>query len=722
MRRKPSTPPERRPLLPPVVSCALLGVFLSFSHASATGLILVPGGYSLMWLAMSLSLSVLCVILYALWRQRMDARSLARGLRESEHLLAAVADANPALLWISDTEGRCVWANARWLGFTGLSDTSVLGDGWLSAIADDERESVRDLLLEGIATETPRASTFSMLRHDGATRQMVVEGSPRHDTAGNFTGYCLSCLDVTELVETRRALADSERSFRTLVANIPGAVYRSESKPPWHMHFLSDGAELITGISPRRFMDRSLTWESVVHPDDRANLNDPVLEACNTPDGHYTLSYRILTARGEIRHVMEHGRPVMDESGNLLYLDGVIFDITDQQRISDALRSMRDFLHDVLEAMPSALVGFSPSGLVMQWNRVAEEMTGIPPEDALDMTAAEVVRVLAGDNAEVRASLEDRNPGLFPRIAVLRGDDLRHVDVQVFTAGAGHEALVMRVDDITRRTRLEEALIQSEKMLSVGGLAAGMAHEINNPLGAILQGVQNIQRRFGPELDANREAAAAAGCTLENITAYLAARNIDTFLDGIRTAGARAAAIVASMLEFSRPSQGKRSAASIHETIERALVFASSDYDLKKKYDFKRIEITRAYDTADDTVICSSTEIEQVLLNLLRNAAQAMGEKDYPPGQGPVLRISTRVDPDHVTVDVVDNGPGITPDARRRIFEPFYSTKAPGMGTGLGLSIAYFIITNNHGGAIECASQPGAGTRFTLRLPRDGGA
>lgn len=610
--------------------------------------------------------------------------------------------------------------NARWRHFTGYSLAAAHGEGWLYAITAEGRDAARDFVRTGTSTRRPCTVTLSMTRHDGIVRHMVAEGRPYHDTHGTYAGFCVSCMDVTELMETRHALEESERRFSTLVSNIPGAVYRCSGAPPWHMQFLSAGAVDITGIPVSRFMEGTLTWESIVHPDDRATLNHPVMEAINTPDGHFSLSYRIITARGETRHMMEYGRPVKDNAGNVRYLDGVIFDVTEQQGISEALRDMRDFLHDVLEAMPSGLVGFDIRGRVVQWNRVAEAMTGVAAEDALDMPAQDAARLLAGDDAALLHALERRTPGTFSRLTVYREDGVHHVDVQTFAAGVT-DVLVMRVDDVTRRVRLEEALLQSEKMLSIGGLAAGMAHEMNNPLGAILQGAQNIRRRLDPTLPANRAAAEATRCPLEAMQSYMVARDIPAFLDGIQNAGARAAAIVAHMLEFIRPTQGERATMSLAAIIERALALAGNDYDDSRNFDFRSLTLHRDYDTADDSITCIPTELEQVFLNLFCNAAQAMKDKVYPPGASPELHVITRVLPSEVKVDIVDNGPGISPEARKRIFEPFFSTRDTGKGVGMGLSIAYFIITANHAGNIECASLPGEGTRFTIRLPRGEG-
>ena len=174
----------------------------------------------------------------------------------------------------------------------------------------------------------------------------------------------------------------------------------------------------------------------------------------------------------------------------------------------------------------------------------------------------------------------------------------------------------------------------------------------------------------------------------------------------------------ASMLDFSRHSESRRKVCDLPAIIDKAVALAGSDYDLKKSYDFKHIKIVRDY--ADDLPVinCTETEIEQVVLNLLRNAAQAMATRQ-PPQPSPCISISLATTAQTLRIKIADNGPGMQPEVQRRVFEPFFTTKPPGVGTGLGLSVSYFIVTKGHGGKMDVASKPGEGTVFTIDLPRD---
>jgi signal transduction histidine kinase len=295
---------------------------------------------------------------------------------------------------------------------------------------------------------------------------------------------------------------------------------------------------------------------------------------------------------------------------------------------------------------------------------------------------------------------------------------MHYYDVVVYPLVAdGITGAVVRLDDVTQRVHMEEMLVQSEKMLSLGGLAAGMAHEINNPLGIISQAVQNIERRLSVGLPANLKTAQDLGLDFGAWQAYLAKREIPQFVLDIRTAVSRATRIVSGMLQFSRKSSASRQAFPLAEVLEKALELAANDYDLKKRYDFRSIQIVREYDPSLPAVPLVLVEMEQVFLNLLKNAAQAMTTN--PPDRKPMMVLRLRRENRYAVAEVEDNGPGMEEKVRRRVFEPFFTTKGPGMGTGLGLSVSFMIVTQNHKGLISVDSVPGQGSRFTVGLPFD---
>lgn len=385
------------------------------------------------------------------------------------------------------------------------------------------------------------------------------------------------------------------------------------------------------------------------------------------------------------------------------------------------LARTRNYLANIIDSMPSLLVGVDMECRVTQWNVRAETVTGLTSHEAVGKKIDVVLPRLAGELKQIYETIRTRTPSVGSLQTVVEGDRI-YENITIYPLIAnGVDGAVVLMDDVTDHVRLEQMMVQSEKMMSVGGLAAGMAHEINNPLSSILQAVQVCLMQISPEIAANKAAAQDCGCTVEAVYCYLEKRRVLKFLNGIQEAGKRATGIVSSMLEFSRKSETRRTLADIHEILDKSVELAATDYDLKKKYDFRRITIERHYEPGMPKVYCSPTEIEQVILNLLKNAGQAMAGQS-PHEKVPTIVLCTRRTNHTVRIEVSDNGPGMTESVRRRVFEPFFTTKEPGAGTGLGLSVSYFIIATNHGGTICVESEPGKGATFIIELPLGGSA
>ncbi|HEK1007048.1 TPA: PAS domain-containing protein [Pseudomonas putida] len=388
-----------------------------------------------------------------------------------------------------------------------------------------------------------------------------------------------------------------------------------------------------------------------------------------------------------------------------------------RSKIEKKLTGFQNYLNSIIDSMPSALIALDEQLYVTQWNHEATVLSGTPLDEALNQPIFIAFEPLKPFLPQLKETVEKHRVAKIERVTWPKDDDLRHYALTFYPLmGGGGRGVVIRIDDITQRLSLEEMMVQSEKMLSVGGLAAGMAHEINNPLGAILHNVQNIRRRLSPELPRNQEQASELGIDLPMVNRYLESREVPQLLNGIQQAGARAAKIVTHMLSFSRRSNRQLAPCDLPALIDQAVEIAGNDFDLAIGFDFKGQAIVRQFDPNLGPVPCTANELEQVLLNLLKNAAQAIHQRPQTSEPGRIT-LRTRLSPPWAEIQVEDNGVGMPEAVRKRTFEPFFTTKEIGQGTGLGLSVSYFIITNNHKGQMEVQSTPGQGTCFTLRLP-----
>ncbi|MGR6870791.1 ATP-binding protein [Pseudomonas sp. HK3] len=398
------------------------------------------------------------------------------------------------------------------------------------------------------------------------------------------------------------------------------------------------------------------------------------------------------------------------------------FEVKVRARVEHKLTDFQHYLNNIIDSMPSAIIAIDHELKVTQWNKGATQITHIKRDDAIYQPLEESCGFLFTYLTLITNSLEKKVINKVERISFDFKGQKSILDLTIYPLDdTTHSGAVIRIDDVTQRTQMEDMMVQSEKMMSLGGLAAGMAHEINNPLGAIVQTVQNIKRRLNPDIRKNIESAEEVGDSMENIRAYIEKRGIFSFLNNISQAGERASTIVNNMLQFSRQSPKKLQPQNLHHIIDRSISIAKNEYSLSKGYDFKAIDLIKDFDLTLMDVPCIPSEIEQVILNLLKNAAQALQDykqtKEFDLDWYSQIQISTRKNNQMAELIIEDNGPGMDEDTTRHIFEPFFTTKEVGMGTGLGLSVSFFIITNHHLGQMRVQSSIGNGTRFTIMLP-----
>jgi signal transduction histidine kinase len=310
-----------------------------------------------------------------------------------------------------------------------------------------------------------------------------------------------------------------------------------------------------------------------------------------------------------------------------------------------------------------------------EWERfvVLTVMTGLIP--TLAMIALIVRAVSRPVRRLTEAAVEVTNGRYGTQVEGLRSNDEIGVLAEAFNA------MSLRVaSDIEQLGTINEGLVRTEKLATAGVLAAGVAHEVNNPLASISSLVQTLRARAATAED--RE-------TLETILGEIS----------------RISAILRDLTEFARAPAPRRAPSELNPIVEACLRLVAVDRRFKRL----RIETDLARDLP--TVSVDADQIQQVFLNLILNAGDATPE-------GGRIRVASRFDPALGTVDfeVSDTGSGIAPDVRLRVFDPFFTTKPPGQGTGLGLSVCYGIVSA-HGGEIDSASAPGEGTTVRVRLP-----
>lgn len=351
--------------------------------------------------------------------------------------------------------------------------------------------------------------------------------------------------------------------------------------------------------------------------------------------------------------------------------------------VEHALEStrLRTRLSTVLEHLPDAIFVLR-AGRVVSSNHVAHRMLAYDPDEVL--TGRPFVELVPPDDRELYRDLEgdvarEGSLRLLDRRLLDRRGETRPVELTALSLRyEGAPATLVLAEDVTERMRMRTELALTERLATVGSLAAGVAHEVNNPLTFVLFHLERLASRVPDDL---RESARAA-------------------LDG----ATRIRDIVRDLQTFARDESPSSEPVDVRDVLEKVLSLAAAEL----RY---RARIVRDYQ-ASRFARANEGRLAQIALNLVINAAQAMEsgvERDE-------LRVATRDEPDRVVIEISDTGRGIAPSDLPRIFEPFFSTKAVGSGSGLGLSICRNLV-ESFGGTIEVSSALGRGTRFTLRLP-----
>jgi two-component system NtrC family sensor kinase len=333
-------------------------------------------------------------------------------------------------------------------------------------------------------------------------------------------------------------------------------------------------------------------------------------------------------------------------------------------------QSLKDFSENIIESINVGVVVEDVDGGIVGWNRALETLTGRSRWETLGRRTAEIIP------AEfLQRLLDNRHLYKQPWNGLTVNFSATSL---VDKAGATRGTLII-IDNITDRIRLEDQLVQTEKLTSIGLLAAGVAHEVNTPLAVISSYSQMLRKDISPEDSRHK--------ILEKITKQ-------TF---------RASEIVNSLLNFSRTSATEFAEVDIHQVINETLSL------LEHQFKTARVRVDRELKADCPMTFGNAGKLQQVFLNLFVNAKDAMPE-------GGELRILTEESDSKIEILVQDTGIGISRENVKKIYDPFFTTKAAGKGTGLGLSVSYGII-QEHSGSISVESRPGVGTSFKLELP-----
>lgn len=400
-------------------------------------------------------------------------------------------------------------------------------------------------------------------------------------------------------------------------------------------------------------------------------------ESRRNPDGSYS-------------HWIVHTAPIMDENGEVTKAMEMCLDITERRNLEIQLRESEEKYHAIFNNAPTSFFVLDFTTLVIRdYNDTTCAVFGYEPEELIGKPFMQVIHPDEMD----RLNSQMRTFTAVNQVKCLRkgGEDF-FVDMMfALSRHTDKEYLLVSATDITERLEAEQLLFHAGKMATLGEMATGVAHELNQPLTVIKTASNFFMKKVAAKEDIPRETLATM------------AREVDSYVD-------RATKIITHMREFGRKGEQHMEAVMLNDCVERAFTL------LNKQFTARGI-VTR-WELEDDMppVFAIPDQLEQVIINLLVNARDVLEEKtERGESDTPRITVKTYSHDDDVIVEIEDNGGGIEPTLIHKIFEPFFTTKKVGKGTGLGLSISYGLI-KDFGGSIE-ADNGKHGARFTIRLP-----
>ena len=453
-----------------------------------------------------------------------EQKRAEQALDEARAALEAVVDSSPLPIMTFDLEARVTSWNPAAEAVFGWREDEVLGgpNPMLPPGAEGVFARALALVAEGKSWQTVEAQR---IRKDGTLLDVAISSAPLRDASGAVTGMVAMIADVSERKRAEQALAESEERLRTLIENIPAAVYRCAADENWTMEFLSDDVEEISGYPATDFIGNEIrAYASIIHPDDVAKVVTAVDEGL-AERGPFAFEYRIVRADGSERWVAEQGQPVFGDEGELRWLDGAIFDVTERKLVEDELARQQELLDSIVENLPTPLFIKDAEDLrFVRINKAAEELWGHERADVIGRSDLDFfTREQAAFYMETdRGVLERQELHDVPEESVqVRGGGTRwvHTRKMPLVDAAGRSTHLLGISlDITGRKRAEEereALVarlaeQNERLLELDRMkdefVALVSHELRTPLTSILGYLELIrEEEAGPVNDEQSE-------------------------------------------------------------------------------------------------------------------------------------------------------------------------------------------------------------------------
>jgi two-component system NtrC family sensor kinase len=625
---------------------------------------------------------------YAYLRDITERKRMGREIREATKRFEKIAEMGEDGIIVFDEDSRIEFANQRASEIMGSSKDQILGREFFSLIGKRDEEFLEEMVMRGEGLGEKVCTEMSIQIPQGEAKETEVCIAPTRSEDGRIKTYAY-IRDITERKKFEKELKESEEKFRNLFERVQHGLFISTREG----RFLDCNQAMLEMAgyeNKEEFLKIDIAKDLYVNQEDRRKFQKLIEQHSFVKD----LEVEFKRKSGEVITVLLTAHAKRDEKGRIIGYEGINIDISDRKRMEKELKEANEFLMNLIESSVDGIIVTNMKGDILIFNKGAENLLGYQAEEVVGKMNIRSIYA-PGVAKEVMEKLKSLDYGgvgkltSFPIFHRRKDGEMIEGDLSasiIYDDGGKEIASIGIFKDLRERLRIErelqkmqEALLQSEKLAAMGRLTSQIAHELNNPIYGIMNTLELLKTEIPPESKRRRI--------------------LELSLSEIQ----RLSEMLRNMLSFSKPEEEKRRPIKIDELIEGILLV------MEKQMKELNIQVHTSFDPDIPEIMASTNQMRQVMLNLFKNAKEAMPK-------GGTLFVRASREGNKVLIHIGDTGIGIPEEIRDKIFEAFFTTKQKVKGVGLGLSVCYGIV-KDHGGEIKVESEIEKGTTFIISLP-----
>jgi PAS domain S-box-containing protein len=639
------------------------------------------------------------------WKMTIDADEGKKAEERSKFLaqLQATLNVIPAYTWYAAPSGGLTFVNRRTADYLGLPkdhplrfgiDNGAPWDAHITLLHPDEREESRKAWSTCLRMGEPAEFSQRVRNAQGEYHWFLSRVEPLRASDGTLLQWVGVNLDIEELKNAEQALREGEYKLRQIIDTVPSLLWSAgPDGEPTHV------SQRLLDYSGMRLEDfQRGGWEAFVHPADFPETAKTFYQAIQTGTSYQAVHRLRRAADGEYRWHHARGEPLRDRQGRIVQWYGISTDVDEAKTAQDRLRRSEAHLAEAQRLSHTGASAYNATE-ILYWSEETYRIFGFDPRDGLPSREAVWQRIHRDDRCRVRAEVEDAlngNGGSSSKFRIVLSDGavkyIESIRQPVFSTKGELAEVVATQIDVTNRERAEEAyreaqmeLAHANRVATLGQLTASITHEVNQPITAAVTYALAARRFLNAEPPNFHE--------------------VDDALSLIVKEGNRAGEVVGRLRALIKKAPTRKDAVEINDAILEVIALTRTEATNNKVSVQTRL--------AEDLprVQGDRVQLQQVLLNLIINAIEAMRDAAVNERE---LVISSHNEPDGVSVEVRDSGPGLAPATLDRVFDAFYTTKPDGLG--LGLSICRSII-EAHDGQLWASRNVPCGAIFRFITP-----